>query len=203
MRGAQLLVVNPKVPARDLAGFIAQVKADPGKLSFGSVGSGSGGHLAMMDLLGRFGGEMLHVPYRGFPPAVLDLVAGRIDAMMLIGAAILPQLREGQARALAVTADARIPQAPEVPTLAEAGIADAASYAWIGLIAPAAMPAGRVARLSAEAQRALAAPETRQVLEAAGFEVVASDPEGLRRTMAAEAARWGGLIRRLGIKAEA
>ena len=124
MRGAQLLVVNPKVPARDLAGFIAQVKANPGKLSFGSVGSGSGGHLAMMDLLGRFGGEMLHVPYRGFPPAVLDLVAGRIDAMMLIGAAILPQLREGQARTLAVTADARIPQAPEVPTLAEAGIAE-------------------------------------------------------------------------------
>jgi tripartite-type tricarboxylate transporter receptor subunit TctC len=90
-----------------------------------------------------------------------------------------------------------------VPTLAEAGIADAASYAWIGLIGPASMPAERVAQLSAEAQRALAAPEARRALEAAGFEIMASSPEGLRAFMAAEAERWGGLIRRLGIRAEA
>ncbi|MBL6454860.1 tripartite tricarboxylate transporter substrate binding protein [Belnapia sp. T6] len=203
MRGAQLLVVRPGLEVRDLRGFLDLVRAQPGKLSFGSVGSGSGGHLAMMDLLGRSGGEMLHVPYRGFPPAVIDLVAGRIDAMVIIAAGILPQLREGQARALAVTAEARIPQAPEVPTLAEAGIADAASYAWIGLIGPASMPAERVARLSAEAQRALAVPEARSALEAAGFEVVASSPAALREYMATEAARWGGLIRRLGIRAEA
>ena len=207
VRGAQLLVVHPSVPAQDLAEFLALVRASPGRLSFGSVGSGSGGHLAMLDLLARGGAPateaMLHVPYRGFPPAVLDLIAGRIDAMVLIAAGVLPQLRAGQVRALAVTAEARIPQAPEVPTLAESGIPGAASYAWNGLIAPAGMPAGRLARLAAEAQRALAAPETRRLLEAAGFEVVASDPEGLRRHMAEEAARWGGLIARLGIQAEA
>ncbi|SDC67548.1 Bug family tripartite tricarboxylate transporter substrate binding protein [Belnapia rosea] len=203
MRGAQLLVVRADLGVGDLAGFLARVKASPGKLSFGSVGSGSGGHLAMMDLLARGGGEMLHVPYRGFPPAVIDLVAGRIDAMVLIAAGILPQLREGQVRALAVTAERRIAQAPEVPTLAEAGIADAASYAWIGLIGPAAMPEARVARLAEEAQRALALPQTQATLEAAGFEVMASSPAVLRQTMAEEAERWGGLIRRLGIKAEA
>ncbi|WP_043364719.1 tripartite tricarboxylate transporter substrate binding protein [Belnapia sp. F-4-1] len=203
MRGAQLLVVRADLPVKDLGEFLARVKAEPGRYSFGSVGSGSGGHLAMMDLLARARGEMLHVPYRGFPPAVIDLVAGRIDAMVIIAAGILPQLREGQVRALAVTAEARIRQAPEVPTLAEAGIADAASYAWIGLIAPASTPGERVARLSAEAQRALAAPEARTALEAAGFEVVASSPEVMRGYMAAEAARWGGLIRRLGIRAEA
>jgi tripartite-type tricarboxylate transporter receptor subunit TctC len=203
MRGGQLLVVRPDLPMRSLGEFLAAVKASPGKYSFGSVGSGSGGHLAMMDLLARAGGEMLHVPYRGFPPAVVDLIAGRIDAMVIIAAGILPQLREGQARALAATAEARIPQAPEVPTLAESGIADAASYAWIGLIGPASMPAERVAQLSAEAQRALAAPEARRALEAAGFEIMASSPEGLRAFMAAEAERWGGLIRRLGIRAEA
>ncbi|WP_043337155.1 Bug family tripartite tricarboxylate transporter substrate binding protein [Belnapia moabensis] len=203
MRGAQLLVVRADLAVKDLGEFLAKVKAEPGKYSFGSVGSGSGGHLAMMDLLARAGGEMLHVPYRGFPPAVIDLVAGRIDAMVIIAAGILPQLRESQVRALAVTAEARIRQAPEVPTLAEAGIADAASYAWIGLIAPASTPGERVARLSAEAQRALAVPEARTALEAAGFEVVASSPEAMREYMAAEAARWGGLIRRLGIRAEA
>jgi tripartite-type tricarboxylate transporter receptor subunit TctC len=156
----------------------------------------------MMDLLSRAGGEMLHVPYRGFPPAVVDLVAGRIDAMILISAGILPQIRSDQARPLAVTAEARIPQAPEVPTLAEAGIADAASYAWSGLIAPAAMPAERVARLATEAQRGLAVPQTRATLEAAGFEVIASTPEAFAASLASETARWGGLIARLGIRAE-
>ena len=203
MRGAQLLIVHPDLPVRDLGGFIAHAKANPGKLSFGSVGSGSGGHLAMVDLMARAGLEMLHVPYRGFPPAVLDLVAGRIDAMVLISAGILPQLRAGQVRGLAVTADARIPQAPEVPTLAEAGIADAASYAWIGLIGPATLPAARVERLALEAQRALAAPQMRGTLESLGFEVMAGAPAVLRATMASEAVRWGGLIARLGIRAEA
>ena len=203
MRGAQLLIVHPDLPVRDLGGFIAHAKANPGKLSFGSVGSGSGGHLAMVDLMARAGLEMLHVPYRGFPPAVLDLVAGRIDAMVLISAGILPQLRAGQVRGLAVTADARIPQAPEVPTLAEAGIADAASYAWIGLIGPATLPAARVERLALEAQRALAAPQMRGTLESLGFEVMAGAPAVLRATMASEAARWGSLITRLGIRAEA
>lgn len=203
MRGAQMLVVHPDVPGRDLAGFIAHAKAHPGKLSFGSVGSGSGGHLAMVDLMARAGLEMLHVPYRGFPPAVLDLVAGRIDAMVLINAGILPQLRAGQVRGLAVTAEARIPQAPEVPTLAEAGIADAASYAWIGLIGPASLPTARVERLAMEAQRALAVPQTRTALESLGFEILAAGPAVLRTTMAGEAARWGGLIARLGIRAEA
>jgi tripartite-type tricarboxylate transporter receptor subunit TctC len=202
MRGAQLLVVHPSVPARDLKEFIAYVKANPGKLSFGSVGSGSGSHLAMADLMARAGLDMVHVPYRGFPPAVLDLVAGRIQTMFVISAAILPQVREDKARALAVTAERRIPQAPDVPTLAEAGIPDAASYAWIGLIAPAATPASRIARLAAEAGKGLAEPQTRTTLERAGFEVVGSTPQEFTRFIAEETERWGGLISRLGIKLE-
>jgi tripartite-type tricarboxylate transporter receptor subunit TctC len=202
MRGAQLLVVHPSVPARGLKEFIAYVKANPGKLSFGSVGSGSGSHLAMADLMARAGLDMVHVPYRGFPPAVLDLVAGRIEAMFVISAGILPQMQEGKARALAVTAERRIPQAPEVPTLAEAGIPDAASYAWIGLIAPASTPAPRIARLAEEAGKGLADPQTRSALERAGFEVVGSSPAAFARFIAEETERWGGLINRLGIKLE-
>jgi tripartite-type tricarboxylate transporter receptor subunit TctC len=202
VRGAQMLVTHPSVPAQDLSGFIAHVKANPGKLSFGSVGSGSGAHLAMVDLMSRAGLEMVHVPYRGFPPATLDLVAGRIEAMFVISAGILPQVQSGQARALAVTAEARIPQAPAVPTLAEAGMRDAASYAWIGLVAPAAMPPAQVARLAEEAKRGLGEPQTRAALERAGFEVVANTPAEFARFIAAETDRWGGLITRLGIKAE-
>jgi tripartite-type tricarboxylate transporter receptor subunit TctC len=203
VRGAQMLVTHPGVPAADLAGFIAHARANPGKLSYGSVGSGSGAHLAMVDLMSRAGLDMVHVPYRGFPPATLDLVAGRIEAMFVISAGILPQVQSGQARALAVTAENRIQQAPSVPTLAEAGVPDAASYAWIGLVAPAAMPPAQVARLAEEAKRGLGEPQTRAALERAGFEVVASGPGEFARFIAAESDRWGGLITRLGIKAEA
>jgi tripartite-type tricarboxylate transporter receptor subunit TctC len=203
VQAAQLLVVHPSVPAQDLAGFLAHARANPGKMSFGSVGTGSGGHLAMEDLMARAGIRMEHVPYRGFPQATLDLVAGRIEAMFITAAGILPQIREGRVRALAVTAERRIPQAPEVPTLAEGGVPDAASYAWVGLIAPAGMPAPVVRRLSEEAGRALAVPATRQALETLGFEVVGSSPEAFSRFVAAETDRWGGLIKRLGIRPDA
>jgi len=202
-RGAQLLVVHPDVPTPHLAGFVAYAAANPGKLAFGSVGSGSGSHLAMVDLAARAGLDLLHVPYRGFPQAVLDLVAGRIQALVLIAAGILPQLRAGQVRALATTGTERLAQAPDVPTLAEAGFPYAESYAWNGLIAPAAMPAERVARLAALAQEGLREPAIRAPLEAAGFSVVAGEPAEFRRFVEIETQRWGGLIRRLGIVPEA
>jgi len=202
-RTAQVLVINPRVPVADFAGFVAHLKANPGRLSFGSIGSGSGGHLAMVDLLSRTGTEMLHVPYRGFPQATVDLLAGRIDAMVIIIAGILPQLRDGSARALAVTAAQRLPSLSDVPTLAELGMPGAESYAWNGLLAPASMPADRVARLAGETVAALNAPATRQGLESAGFEVAAGTPAAFAALIAAETARWGAMITRLGIKPEA
>lgn len=202
VRGPQFLVVHPALPAQDLAGFIAHAKANPGRMSFGSVGNGSASHLAMEELKARAGIELTHVPYRGFPEAVLDLVAGRIEAMFVIASAALAQIREGRMRALAVSAAARFPQAPEVPTLAEAGLADAESYAWIGLVAPAATPAAVIARLAEEARAALQEPRTRAALESAGFEVLASGPEDFARFAAAETERWGALVRRLGLSAE-
>jgi tripartite-type tricarboxylate transporter receptor subunit TctC len=157
----------------------------------------------MVDLMARTGTEMLHVPYRGFPQATIDLIAGRIDAMMIVAAGILPQIREGRARGLAVTAADRLPLAPEVPTLAESGFPDATSYAWNGLVAPAGMPAERVARLAAETRAALNEPAARHGLEAAGFEVAAGTPAEFAALIAAETVRWGGLVARLGIKPEA
>ena len=202
VRTGQVLAVHPAVPARSFAEFVAYARANPGLISFGSVGAGSGGHLAMADLMARTGTEMVHVPYRGFPQAVVDLIAGRIQAIVIIVSGILPQLREGLARALAVTAAQRVPQLPDVPTLVESGLAGADSYAWIGLIGPATLPADRVARLSAEAQRALGAPEARARMETAGFQVTASTAPEFRAFIAEEATRWGGLIRRQGIRPE-
>ncbi|MBP0491622.1 Bug family tripartite tricarboxylate transporter substrate binding protein [Pararoseomonas indoligenes] len=202
VRGAQLLVVHPSVPAQNLASFVAYAKANPGVMSFGSVGPGSAGHLAMEELKARLGIDLVHVPYRGFPEATVDLVAGRIQAMIQIAAGIIPQVQDGKARALAVTADARLAKLPDVPTLAEAGVPDAASYAWIGLVAPVATPAGVAARLAAETRTALAEPRVRGVLEGAGFEVVASTPQAFTELTAAERQRWAGLIRRLGITAD-
>jgi tripartite-type tricarboxylate transporter receptor subunit TctC len=202
VRTGQILAIHPSVPATDLQGFIAYAKANPGKLAFGSVGAGSGGHLAMEDLKARAGIDMVHVPYRGFPPAVIDLVANRIQAIFITVAGILPQMREGQVRALGVSAVSRVPQAPELPTLAEAGLPDSDSYAWVGLIAPSSTPPDRIARLSAEAQKALADAKARQTLETAGFEVVGSDAAAFQSFIASETRKWGGLIDRLGIKAD-
>jgi tripartite-type tricarboxylate transporter receptor subunit TctC len=202
-RGAQLLVVHPDVPATDLAGFVAHARANPGRLAFGSVGSGSGSHLAMADLAARAGLDLLHVPYRGFPQAVLDLVAGRIQALVLIAAGILPQLQVGQVRALATTGAARLAQAPGVPTLAEAGFVGAESYAWNGLIAPATMPPARQSQLAMLVRDSLTDPAIRQPLEAAGFEIIASDPEAFRRFAEAETLRWTEVIVRLAIVPEA
>ncbi|MES2713046.1 MAG: tripartite tricarboxylate transporter substrate binding protein [Pseudomonadota bacterium] len=203
VRGAQALVVHPELPARDLAGFAQAARARPGAIAFGSVGAGSGGHLAMLDLADRLGGlDLLHVPYRGFPEATLDLIAGRIQAMMVTAAAVLAPLRAGQARALATTGAARFALLPEVPTLAEFGLADAESYGWQVMVAPRATPPERMTRLHAAATAALSDPEARARLERAGFEVVGGAPEAAAAFLAAEAARWGGMIRRLGIRAE-
>jgi tripartite-type tricarboxylate transporter receptor subunit TctC len=204
VRGPQFLVVNKDLPVTDLAGFVAHVRANPGKLAFGSVGPGSGGHLGMIDLMAKAGGlEMLHVPYRGFPDATLDLVAGRIQAMVVTTAAVMGQVRDGSIRALAVTSADRFALTPTVPTLAEQGIANAESYGWQILVAPSSTPPDRVARLAAEAQRGLRDPAGRQRLEAAGFEVMASSPEEAAAFLAEETDRWGGMIRRLGIRMDA
>jgi tripartite-type tricarboxylate transporter receptor subunit TctC len=202
VRAGQVLVIHPSLPATNLAEFIAYAKANPAALTYGSVGPGSGGHLAMEDLKARAGIQAEHVPYRGFPQATLDLVAGRINAMFITAAGILPQVREGQVRALAVTAEGRLLQLPEVPTLEESGMAGATSYAWVGMIAPAHTPPDRVEALAREARVALTAGQAKQAMATLGFEVVTSSPTDFTSFIASETQRWGGLIERLGIRAE-
>ncbi len=196
-----VFAVHPSVPARTMEEFIAHARANPGRLNYGSVGAGTLGHLVTAELAARFNLDMTHVPFRSVPQGVTELVAGRIQAMGAVSGAVLPQVREGTVRALGITSDGRFAQAPDVPTFAEQGLG-AAIWTWIGLFGPAGMPAERVARLSAEAARALAQPEAQRALTAAGFEVVGSDAPALRAFVADEIGRWGPLIRRLDIRPE-
>jgi len=197
-----VLVVHPSVPARSAAEFVAYARANPGRISYASTGPGTLSHLAMEDLAAREGFEAVHVPYRAVGQAVLDLVAGRIHAFFAATGGVLPQIREGQVRALAVTSAERFPAIPDVPTMRESGVNAEPVIAWIGLFAPAGTPAERIARISAETGRALANPDQRRPLEAAGFIVVGSDPGALRALVASDVERWGAIIRRLGLRPE-
>jgi tripartite-type tricarboxylate transporter receptor subunit TctC len=190
------------VPANTVAELLAYARANPGRLNFGSTGPGTLSHLATEDMAARENFRAEHVSYRGVAPAVLDLVAGRLQLFFAPLAGVAGQVRDGALRALAVTGPSRMPQLPEVPTLREAGVQMEPVVAWIGLFGPAGTPADRAARIARECNMALNQPEQRRVLEAAGFEPVGSAPADFAALQKAEIERWGGLIRRLGIRPE-
>src|SRR5512139_1084351 len=172
----QLLVVTPSVEGADFKGFLAYLKKNPGRLSYGSVGGGSASHLTMELLKSDAGVFVVHIPYRGFPPAVTDMLSGNIQTMFAVIPAVLPQVRAGKLKALAVTGRQRSALAPEVPSVAELGYPQLESLAWIGLLAPAGTPAAVVGRLSEETVKAMRAAEVRDSLGKQGFDVVAGSP---------------------------
>ena len=194
-----VLAVHPAVPARDMAEFTAHAKANPGLMNYASVGAGTLGHLAIAELAARHGLEMTHVPFRSLPQGVTEMVAGRIQLMAVATGAVLPQLREGLVRALAISSEQRFAAAPEIATLTEQR-EGAAIWTWVGLFAPRSIPTERLARLATEARHALAEPQAVRTLTTAGFEVVASAPDDFASFILAEIARWGPLISRLGIR---
>jgi tripartite-type tricarboxylate transporter receptor subunit TctC len=201
LRMPVVLAVHPSVPARSMAEFIAYAKANPGKLNYGSIGAGTIGHLVMADLAARHGLDMTHVVFRSVPQSVTEIVAGRIQAMAAVTAAVLGQVKAEQVRALGISSERRFAAAPDIATFTEQGEGPAI-WTWIGLFGPAAMPRERIARLGEEAAKALAAPEAKRTLEAAGFEVVAGPAEALKAQIAGDMTRWGGLIQRLGIRVD-
>lgn len=197
-----VLAVNNDVPARNVAELIAHARANPGRLNYGSVGAGTLGHLVTAEFAARHGLDITHVPFRSWPQSITEVVAGRLQVMAAAAGAVLPQARAAQVRPLAVTGEARMPQLPDVPTLREQGEPDIGVYAWIGLFAPRGTPEERVARLAAEAARALAAPETNRALTTAGFEPLGTPPGPLAELIRAEVSHWGEVIQRLGIRPE-
>jgi tripartite-type tricarboxylate transporter receptor subunit TctC len=198
----QLLVVIPSVQANDLKGFVAYLKANPGRLSYGSAGSGSAAHLTMELLKSDARVFAVHIPYRGFPPAVTDLLSGNIQAMFAIIPAVLPQVKAGKLKALAVTGLKRSSMAPEIPSVAELGYPQLESLAWIGLLAPAGTPVDVVGRLHAESAKALRSPEARDSLGKQGFDVVAGTPAEFSGWIKSEQAKWSKVIRSSGATAD-
>jgi tripartite-type tricarboxylate transporter receptor subunit TctC len=197
-----ILCANPQMPFSTVKEFVAYTKANPGKLSYGSAGVGAMNHVGAEWFKMMTGIDIVHVPYRGFPAAVTDLVGGQIQTMFAIASGVLPQIEAGKMKGIAITAEKRWPTAPNVPTLGELGYPGAESYAWIGLLAPAKTPPEIIARLNAATLKALAAPEQRQGLEKQGFEVVGGGADAFDKYRHAEAERWGDVIKRTGAKVE-
>jgi tripartite-type tricarboxylate transporter receptor subunit TctC len=196
-----VLVVHPALPVRDWAGFVAHARAYPGAISYASIGPGTVTHLAMEEIKARLGLDLVHVPYRGFPPATLDLVAGRVQAMFTSPFAALPHVGDGGLRALVQSGEARLSGLPDVPTFAEAGLPDTTFFGWNGMVAPAGFPHGAAERLAEVIRTAMAAdPAARGGLEAAGTEVLVTSPSAFAAFQAREAARWNAVIARLRLR---
>ena len=198
-RTAFLLHVHPALPATNTAELIAWCRANPGKLNFGSSGTGAVNHLCQALFAQRTGIEVTHIPYRGGAPALIDLRAGRIQAMFAAVQEALPAVREGATRALAISSAGRSPLLPEVPPVA-ATIPGFDVVFWQGLFAPAGTPDPVLARLGAVLQAATEDPALRARMAEQGVDIVSGDAAVLRRTLAEETTMWGDLIRTAGIR---
>ena len=197
-----VLVVHPSVPARTLAEFTALAKGSPGRINYASNGNGSSAQLAAVLYESMTGAQMVHVPYKGLAPALVDLLAGEVQAMFSSVVAIVPNIKAGRLRALAVTGKRRAALLPEVPTLDESGVPGYEAGSWYGILAPAGTPQAVVAKLHEAIVRALAQPEVRERLASEGAEVIGSTPEAFAAHITAELARMGKLIRDAGIRME-
>ena len=202
MSAPSVLAVHASFPARNLQELIALTKRDPGKYAFASSGSGGSPHLAGEMLKLRAGIDLIHVPYKGAAPALTDLLGGQVQIAFQTALSAVPHLQSGQLRAIAVAANKRLPQLPSVPTMAEAGLPDFEVSSWNGLFAPAKTPPEIIARLHAEAVKALAAPDLREKLNVQGAEAVGSTPEEFRAYIRAEIEKWGKVVRASGARVD-
>jgi tripartite-type tricarboxylate transporter receptor subunit TctC len=197
-----LLVVHPAVPARSVQELVALAKAKPGSLNFGSSGSGSAQHLGTAMLQYLAGIEMTHVPYKGAGPALADLLPGRIQVWIGAANSLLPHIKEGRLRVLASVGARRLALLPDVPTVAESGVAGYRHDVWSCVTMPAKVPPAVVAKVSADIARVLNAPDTKARLGAQGIDVQTGSPQELARLIREDYERWGKVIRATGIKAE-
>jgi tripartite-type tricarboxylate transporter receptor subunit TctC len=195
-----MLVVNPSVPAKTPKELVEYARANPGKISFGSPGNGSSGHMVgeQFKIMNKL--DLVHVPYKGAGPAVIDLVAGHIQMMFDIVPLAREQLLAGKVRALGVMSPERLPVVPDVPTMKEQGMPELEGGPWFGLLAPAKTPRSIIDWLNAEAKKAMAEPGIRAKLEALGVVIPLGSPEDFGKHIIAERERWGEIIKRAGIK---
>jgi tripartite-type tricarboxylate transporter receptor subunit TctC len=195
------LVVNPAVPAKTLQELVQYAKANPGKLSSGAT-VGIGPHISLELFRVRSGADIPFIPYKGAAPAVADLLGGQIQIGMTSKAVLLPLIREGRLRALAVTSEVRWPELPEVPTLRESGFEGIPAYLWFGLLAPAHTPAPVIDKLNAAVNDGLKSPELQASIAKLGLEARSMTPAEFGAKLAKEAHDWEAAVKESGVKLE-
>jgi tripartite-type tricarboxylate transporter receptor subunit TctC len=195
-----ILFTKNDFPAKTVQEVIEYAKKNPGKVNFASSGVGAAAHLTMEYFMLTTGTKMVHVPYKGTAPALTDLIGGQIDIMFDSPAAHMPQVRAGKIRAIAVTADKRVPFAPELPTFIESGMANFVSSTWAMVVAPAKTPKPIVDRLSGEIAKIVRTAETRDKLATFGVIPVGSTPEEATTFYKAEMTKWGKIIKDANVK---
>jgi tripartite-type tricarboxylate transporter receptor subunit TctC len=192
--GPLVFLVNADFPAQSMRDFLALAREKPGKLNYGSAGTGSVNHLALELLKVRAGVDIVHVPYKGIAPATVDLLSGQIQAITASIPAALPFIAQHKLRALAVTGPQRSPLLPDVPSWKEAGVENAEVVNYWGIVAPAGTPQAVIDRLNAAVRSVLARPDSKDRLEREGSEVIADRPERLAALIETDLARWKKLI---------
>ncbi len=197
-----VLEVSPKLPAQNLSELIALAKAKPGILSYSSVGQASLAHLATEQLSTMAGIKLNHIPYRAAGPATIDLAEGRIDITFGVLGSSLAVIRDGKARALAVTTERRAESVPDVPTMAEAGLPGFEASLWFAVVAPAAIPGPIVARLNKELNAIIELPDIKAALARQAITVELSAPDKLRERIAADIEKWRAIAAKAGLKAD-
>ena len=201
VQSPSVLAVHPSLPVKNVKELIAFTKARPNQILFSSSGSGSGQHLAM-ELLNRMAGlQLVHIPYKGTAPSILDLVAGRVSVTSASAISTMPHVRSGKLRALAVSSAKRSPSVPELPTIAEAGVPGFAVDQWYALFAPAATPKEIVAKLYAEIAKTVAQADIRERLLSLGLDPVGMPPDEFAAYVKIETVKWGKLVHDAGIRA--
>ncbi|OGA45416.1 MAG: hypothetical protein A3G24_23065 [Betaproteobacteria bacterium RIFCSPLOWO2_12_FULL_62_13] len=197
-----LLVIHPSVPARSVKEFIALAKAKPGQLSYGTAGAGSANHLAMELFKVSTGTDIVHVPYKGGGPAVIDLVGGQIQAIFLTIPPAFPHVKAGRLVALGVSSNKRSSALPDVPTAMEAGVPGYEVYEWQGIVAPAGTPAGIIQRLNAEINEVLRLPDVRERISGLGAEVKGGTPAEFAEFIRKELRLWEKVVRQAKLRAD-
>jgi tripartite-type tricarboxylate transporter receptor subunit TctC len=197
-----VLIVRPSLHIDTVADLVHYAKEHPGVLNFGSSGTGTSLHLAAELFKRDAGVNIVHVPYRGGPPAMTDLLGDRVDMMFNVLPQALPQIKAGKLKALAVTAAERAPTLPDVPTMEEAGIKGYTATTWNGLLAPAGTPPAIVNRINAALNKVLAAPETKKRFDDMGQDIVMDTPAEFAQMIKDETAKWKIVIQEGGIQAQ-
>lgn len=199
---ANMLVVNPASPYKSVRDLLAAAKAKPGSIPYASTGNGSSNHLSMELFKTMAGVNLNHIPYKGSAPAVTDLIGGQVEALFDNTPNVMPHIKAGRLRALAISSSKRSAIAPELPTVDEAGVPGYQVQVWFGVVAPAATPPDVVAKLNTEINRIIASADVKERFAAAGIDVVGGPAESFAAHIKEQVGTWGKVVREANIKAD-